>query len=294
MLFFDWESATDTAEPGNVQTAIDRVYESGGGTVRLNGGELYEPSQTWQVKSNVVLDCNAAVITPTTDDDLMHVHPSGYVLHPRVHLPSFDWSGTVFTFDTQYGTYHPEWYRGPYRYYGAGVLGGYTRGVRKGDRPGNCRVFHLDNRGERSDAAMAWIHCAHHDSYFVKTVADLHARTDPWWINGNYLSGMHWMHETCLRTRGGGQIAGNTFEFFQTQAETYSKYLWDIQKGNFNTLRGMFWDTGKYDRIVRIPDEDRANHNLVRSNWIHDVDFVEDLGNNYVVTNRSYEQLDVS
>ena len=284
---------TVLAYPGGVQTAIERVHRQGGGSVVLHGNLLYDPTVTWRVRSSVVLDCNGAIIAPAMDGDLIHLDPSAFVLWPRVHIPERDWSGTVFTFDTRYGIYHPEWHTGPYRYYGAGVFGGYTRGVDAGDRPGNARVFYLHNRGNQRNAAMTWIQCLHHDSYFVDTVADLHARREPWWINGNHFSGCHWMFRRCLRTRGGGQIDGNVFDFFQTQPEGYSEVLWDLQLGDHNTLRGMQWDAHLYDQLLRVSDQQpRPQSNLIRSPDIH-TEVTADVGENYVVTNDSFAPLSV-
>lgn len=280
--------------PGEVQDAIDRVHVRGGGKVILDPRELYDPNETWNIRPGVVLDCNGSIIVPATDSDVMHVHPGAFVVEPRIHLISRDWSSTVFTFDTEWGIYHPEWNLGSYRYYGAGVFGGYTRGVDVEDKPGNARLYYLHNRGEQTNAAMAWIQCVHHDSYFMETVADLHVREYPWWINGNYFSGCHWMFRTCIRTRGSGQIDGNTFEFFQTQPETYSRYLWDLQLGNYNTLKGMVWDTSLYDRVLRVSNQEpRPKYNLVRSNEIHSEELNDDVGENYIVTNRSLGQLSI-
>lgn len=292
-------SGSAVAPPGTVQSAIDDAHDAGGGGVRLDASARYDPAETWHVKPGVVLDCGGAVVAPSEERDVFHVHPSARVSQPRVHLPSVDWGATVFTFDTAYGPYHPIVADGPTPYYGAGVVGGYTTGVEDRERPNRSRVFHVRNRGEGMDC-VTWLSCRDHQTYYVGTVYDLHA-ADPddtgRWINGNYFGGMHWFHETCLRTRGDGKVNGNTFRIDQAQPDNsreYSTYLWDLRLGDYNTVLGMCWDAHYYDALLSIPESgaDAPRGNLVWTQGLDTKVVAEGgLGENYVLTNDSFASL---
>ena len=285
------------AQPDEVQAAIDAAHERGGGTVSLDPDGRYDPHTTLHVKPGVVLDCGSAIIAPSDDRDLFHVHPAAWVHDPRIHLPSVEWSSTVFTFDTQYGPYHPYVYEGEIQYAGSGVIGGYTRGIDSHDEPNQSRVFYVHNRGshERVDC-ITWLQIAHHQTYYVGTVYDVFA-DDPEnnrWTNGNYFGGMHWGHDVCLRTRGEGKINGNNFYLGQTQPRNYSDCFWDMRQGKGNTVTGMLWDTQRYDRFLRVDAEsdDPPVNNLIWTQRLASVD--EEIGHNYVLTNESMGALSVA
>lgn len=281
----------------DIQPAIDEAARTGSGTVALTGEETYRLAETIHVKPGVVLDCQDAVLTPEGEEELFHIHPSGYVRRPRVHLDRVDWDGTVFTFDTQYGPYHPRVYDGDRQYTGAGVIGGYTKGVDTTDEPNGARVFFVNNRGDHDRVdCVTWLQIARHRTFFVDLVFDLLVDDPPYnrWTNGNFFGGLHWAHNVCIRTRGTGKINGNVFRFGQTQPRNYSDCFWDLQQGNFNTVEGMLWDTQRYDTFLRVDTggEHPPERNLIRSGALADAG--ADVGDNYVITNDSFAELSVA
>lgn len=285
------------ARPGEVQATIDAAHEQGGGTVALDPAERYELEGPLHVKSGVVLDCENAIIAPTEDEDLFHIHPSAFVRRPGVHLPSVDWSSTVFTFDTQYGPYHPHVYEGDIQYTGAGVIGGYTRGIDSHEDPNQSRAFYVHNRGshDRVDC-ITWLQIAQHRTFYVGTVFDIFADDPEYnrWTNGNYFGGLHWGHNVCIRTRGEGKINGNVFRLGQTQPRDYSDCFWDLQQGNYNMVTGMLWDTQRYDQFLRVSTdaEHPPERNLLWSSALAAVN--ESIGDNYVLTNEAFAELSVA
>lgn len=289
-------SDTTRAAPGEVQATVDRVHERGGGTVFLDGAERYDPDETIHVRPGVALDFDGAILEPTADRDLFHVHPCASVRWPRVHLPSADWSSTVFTFDTQYGPYHPHVYEGDVQYTGSGVFGGYTRGVDRHDEPNGARAFFVNNRGDHDRVdCVTWLQVARHQTYYVDTVFDLRC-DDPEndrWTNGNYFGGLHWAHDVCIRTRGEGKINGNTFALAQTQPRNYSDCFWDLQQGKGNTVVGMLWDTQRYEKFLRVATDsaDPPVNNLLWTQRLAGAN--DDVGRNYVLTNESFGPLSV-
>lgn len=282
------------ARPGDVQTTIDDVHDTGGGTVRLDAAATYEVEETLHLRPDVTLDCNGAIFVPVGDADLLHVHPNATVLQPRTHVPSIEWDHAVFTFDAKYGGYHPNWHSSVERYAGSGVVGGYTSGVDTREEPNGATAFRVRN-GDDSEGPMTWLQCAHHQTYFVDTVVDLYSHGPREWINGNFFGGMHWMHRVGVVTRGDGKVNGNNFYFPQTQPDRYSEYLWDMQIGRSNTLKGMFWDCHFYDALLRTTEgekDDEPHNNLVWTQGMDTEVVAEgDLGENFVLTNASFASL---
>lgn len=257
------------AEPGDVQVAIDSAAANGSGKVVLDPTKQYEqPSSPWEVKEDVILDFNGAILYGTGDlpeTDIIHLYPGAQLHSPRIDLHnngngydiSNGYRGRVFSLDTQWGSYFA---RGTTIRNGLITAAGETgTACYLGVSQSGTYITHLSleydigiPRSPSTDSAMGT--GAHLDT----TEAG-----DDGWINGVYIGG-HWRYVSTgvLQEGGEGQRANqqnlNLFQV-QLQAPKNANAFWQIRDPTWARLNrwcGMIWDSRRYsDYAWKIDSE---------------------------------------
>lgn len=189
----------------------------------------YAPTTPWDVWPNVTLDCNGAAVVPTTDNDLINVHPTATVLQPRVDLNSVVFTSNVFVFDTAFtGDYFRDGI--------TEIRGGYTLG-----NFNDSTVFHLyQNNGEALSNVRVF-----HNSVDCDVTCDIYSPEPTGYINGNWFSGL-WSDDRIGIHTHGGATNGNIFDVI-LEPGSFSEVGWGLETGEFNKLRGYIWDAHTYD-----------------------------------------------
>jgi hypothetical protein len=104
------EDGSIVAGPGDVQAALDNAtYDtewarSPCNRVVLESGTIYEPSDTWIVGPNTILDFNGAMVCPDHSTDVIHLAPRTKLIRPYIDVRMTDWSdATMMVLDTRFG-----------------------------------------------------------------------------------------------------------------------------------------------------------------------------------------------
>lgn len=97
------------AAPGDVQAIMDseapghRWGAQRMQTVRLVSGAIYEPDSTWRIPGGIRLDCNGAVIRPTSDFNVLELERSTEVHEPRIDVRNVNFSSVAITIGAEGG-----------------------------------------------------------------------------------------------------------------------------------------------------------------------------------------------
>ncbi|QIO24117.1 hypothetical protein [Haloarcula sp. JP-L23] len=254
------------APPGQVQSAIDRVANNGGGLVKLTPAESYRPpSNPWRVKPNVSLDFNGAVMRAQgerNDADIVYLGPRSQVLYPKIDLwnggDGFDASnpyrGRVFSIDPG------NWGLG-YFADGTTIHGGYTLavgaegtwlylGINKAESRGNHVSFvtitsnfgypSYPNR-QAADGEKSFETGIYFDSSTRSS--------DGGFMNGNFFCGNYQDASVPIRMEGPNPINKNIFNT-QIQTTDGGTSIWRIEPqtaARENLMKGAIWDVGRLD-----------------------------------------------
>lgn len=232
-------------EPGEVQTALDNARDAGDVTVRLHSGKTYDPADTLDVWSDVTLDYNGAVIVPTTDQDILNVHPGSTVLNPRHDTTDITFTSNVFVLDAnQLGKFD---YDDPTK-----IKGGWSYGRRSGPTVSGTLFYLHQNQTVAEPSTYEYIEFVEveHDAIGFDTHYDLHSEGSEGYINSCQFEGEHHVAATLVHQRGGGMIQTNVFNIHSQTDPAVGQYGWRTETGANNLLEGQLWDTGGYAQYL--------------------------------------------
>lgn len=189
----------------------------------------------------MTLDYNGAVVTPTTDQDVLRIHPGGYAVEPRHDLRNIDgFTSASIHIDGSYG----DGQFGSLR--STGTFGGWTSGT-----PGEGKGISVTD-DTSTNGAVTFVRLMRHDIESVGTGVYIHASGDAAYCNSNYYSGTIHNVETGIHTLNDGNYAdvkGNVFEAcFQPNADN-ANIGWLVEGSEAvdqNTFYGFTWDAGNY------------------------------------------------
>lgn len=219
------------ASPGQVQSKIDdAASDTGGrGIVRLDASTDYDPASPWVVKAGVSIDCNGAIIRPTTDHDIFHILDRGMVIDPEVYLTNVTFTSNVFVFDSSIEGAAINTQR-------TGVDGGHTIGNRNGE---TVAYFH-----STVDNPVVFCRVKSHDTKSVDKVME--CVDDGSFCNSNVVEGNHEHHRIAMHCHGAGTTDANAIYGLIQPSSGYSEHGMYIQNGKGNHVVGRIWDAGKY------------------------------------------------
>lgn len=250
------------APPGSVQSTIDTVASNGGGLVRLNPTKAYQQGGSpWQVKSDVVLDFNGAVLYGSGTDasvDMVHVWPRARVLNAKVNTYRDGQGGIAYDGGTQYQgdvfTLDPS-FNGRYFADGTTIQAYDVIGVQS---TGSVLAIEARNTGTGANVnnsiGLIDLHVNFRQPYQYNTSPPSFANGvlmdnsfGDGWLNTINISG-HWeAADVFLRQRGGEPMNQN--EFHVTVQPDNSSHMWLIESGAFvrqNQMRGTLWDRPEF------------------------------------------------
>ena len=251
------------ASPGEVQTAIDAMELNNGGLVRLDPRRQYEqPATPWEIKQDVILDFNGAVLHGTGDlnsTDIIRLYPGAQVHTPRINLydsgdgytMSNGYQANVFSLDTEHGFHFAR---------GTSIQNGHLTAV--GETGTACylgvtrktsAITHLDLNFDigipgGSDAEASIGTALHLDTQGAK---------DDGFINGVRVSG-NWRYPVVGVLQTGvtsgdptrNQQNYNRFDV-QIQGGERAEAAWQIKDSTwaaYNRWYGMWWDLGNFSQ----------------------------------------------
>lgn len=252
---------TIVASPGDVQSALD---DAAIGTdwahnqyccVTLESGQIYEPTGTWQVPKNTILDFNGALVKPNHSEDVLRVGPRAEIRNPHIDARQTSWSdATMIHVDTKYGGKVSGPHGSPI--YNARLFcpNGAGDGIRlqdsTGDGMGGFRVTGLLHGFDRA----LHLYANGGGSSFVNGItAQIRV--------SNYRIG--------VRQESTNDDAANNGHFFivDTQPrDDYTEWLWRQGPGDHsNTMMAQTWDTSRYENetVWFLPSDIGFNNVLV-------------------------------
>jgi hypothetical protein len=236
------------AQPGDVQATMDSVAGDGGGPVLLDASQEYDPSEPWEVKRGVRLDCNFAPIRPTSNHDLFHVYPGTGLENFDIDLDdvgTFD--SEVFRLDTAFdGKYGAQ--RDLVRIDGGG---GYVDGA--GADAGT--LVHFDTTADNGWTAFAAVeNFAVRDIHTVARFSNLDTRgespSNRTWINSNRVNLTALDFTTGVHFNDGRDAKLSNMIYGHWQCTGPTDTLWEHEHGNGNVFWGHAWDFWNADTAM--------------------------------------------
>jgi len=247
------------ASRGNVQSLLD---EHGGpkefatrnyATVRLQAGTVYEPTETWTVSRNTILDFNGAMVQPRHDDDVIRINPRTKLLMPFIDGRTTGWDGAAaIRADTKDG-----------RFTGTSNVQIWDARIMNAPGSGHGIVLH-DSSGEGIGGGVVITGLINGADRAIKLIAD---GDDASFVNGvraevklsSYVVGIE--HEVA----GGAAANGNYFWVDAQPNEEFSEWLWAFEgPTQKNFMLGPVWDTHNYvDETVWYLDESDSWNNVL-------------------------------
>ncbi|MBX0297777.1 hypothetical protein [Haloarcula nitratireducens] len=280
------------APPGQVQSAIDRVANNGGGLVKLTASGNYRlPSSPWRVKSNVTLDFNGAVMRAQgerNDANIVYLAPRAQVLYPKIDLwnsgDGFDASnpyrGRVFSIDPS------NWGLG-YFADGTTIQGGYTLavgaegtwlyvGINKAENRGNHVSFVTINSNFGYPSYPNRKIADGEKSFETGIYFDSSGRSGGGgFINANFFYGNYQDASVSIRMEGPNPINKNVFNV-NVQTTDGGKTIWRIEPqtaARENLMRGTIWDIGRLEgnawQILSSFQSSDKPHHVCRDNHMN-------------------------
>lgn len=252
------------ASVGNVQAAIDSVQSSTRGMVKLLPGETYAPSSPWSIKSNVTLDCEGAYINPAEDTDVFHVYDRAQLLNAEVDLTTFDtYTSNVILLST---AFNEEPFSDSTFVNNITCIGAQT-GTAKGT------FVRLRTTGSKHMSSFPLTNLRITDPKpsggTRQTIGDGIVLEN----NGDFLNSVHFQNIYIRDTNRGVVITGSddtvNFNMFrnviiQPEGGNNSEVGWLIDKGKYNHLQGMIWDTHNWsDTGIRLTSTAGPDNNHV-------------------------------
>lgn len=235
------------AAPGNVQSVIDAAATTkdfGNGTrhvVRLQSNTVYEPSNTWELKRGVILDCNGARIEPSGDIDVIHQWPETDLIRPQIDVRGLSYSSNVVTLD---GTFDGR-YAGPNhsRIEAARIYADPGEGV-------GLRMHSTSNSTNVGDCYISGLFQG-----FDRAIEMVATASDSAWVNSNHFDVklMNFATGVYQNAVSGAAVNGNYFDVNTQGHSGTTNWLWDV--GNevaFNYFEADPWDLHFYSNETMV------------------------------------------
>lgn len=260
----DGSSPVRYAGPGNVQSVINDVHNNNGwGMVKLKPNATYDPDHPWDVKSGVVLDCEGADISLTTDNDLIHLWRESQLHNARIDITSqVSYTSDVIRLDTAFnGSYFSD---------STFVDNVTLLGQQDGTAGGTFIRCHTTGSDYLSFVQIQNVNVGLPPSGWKRqTIGDAIVLDN----DGDFMNSVHVQNATIrspnraiVLTGDDGTVNMNSFKnvFLQPQDQNSSEVGWYIDQGSNNHLGGAIWDTHGYsDTAIRLTSSAGNNNNHV-------------------------------
>lgn len=280
---------TVTAQPGNVQDALDLVRDENpptttqppvwrGGKVELDPLQEYsQPDTPWEVWPGIILDFNGAMgvgVAGNPNTNWMHIHPTAQVHDPRIDLfndnAGYDgnnpYDGSIFKVNSAWdGAYFAD---------GTTVRGGVVMGAHStgtlfeaelGGSPDHISMITFDLPGMTSP-----------DEVFADQILGTGIHLNSNGGTGSFLNSLRFRGnlrgaDTMILQEGPMPNNEHIVDAFVNQGDGAS-WFWDIRPGTFargTVMRGVLWDLHRYaDGTVWRIDAVDGDAGAVHSNII--------------------------